>query len=170
MLCLGKNYIKIYIISISKLKKAIKSLHLKCSKSQHIPMALHKWYDSFKEWKSLIFTNRNPPFFTRQKPTQPSIEDQGKDRTHHHNVRHEMKRGFLDLDPTLIGCIVWPLWIDMGFWNYVFGEEQIIAKICWKLKNLNTMRTSNKERKIFTLDICLWCSFGKVWLWSYFHK
>ena len=134
-------------------------------------MALHKWFDSFKEWKSLVFTNRNSPFFTRQKPTQPSIEDQGKERSQHHKVRHEVKRCFLDLDPTLIGITVWPLWIDMGFWNYCFWVKTNHSQNMLKAKELEyNENIKEEEREIFTLDICLWCSFGKVWLWSYFPK
>ena len=49
------------------------------------------------------------PLFPCQTPTQPSIGDQGKERTLLHSARHEVKRGFLDLDPTLIGVTVWPL-------------------------------------------------------------
>jgi hypothetical protein len=132
-------------------------LHLKCPKSQYTPMALHKWFDSFKEWKSHVLTNRNSPFFTRQKPTQPSIEDQGKDRTHHHNVRHEVKRGFPDLDPTLIGSIVWPLCIDMGFWNYFFWVRTNHSQNMLKAKELEyneNIKEKERERYSHWISVC----------------
>ena len=105
------------------------------------------------------------PLFPCQTPTQPSIGDQGKERTLLHSARHEVKRGFLDLDPTLIRVTVWPLWIDMEFWNYCFWAKTNHSQYCVKTKELEyNENIKEREREIFTLDICLFCSIGKVTL------
>ena len=52
-------------------------------------------------------------------------------------------------------CVAFVNWhgiLKLLFW----GNEQIIAKIFWKLKNLNTMRTSKRKRERYSqwISVC----------------